>query len=178
VVAPLQKFGRPIADVVHAGPYVGFQQAFDPLLTPGARNYWKSHNFKELSDVAIDTMIEYATKLPTPLSEIFVASLGGAVNRVPIGATAYPHRDTSFILNVHTRWEDPSTDSRCIDWARKFSDDMGRFATGGVYVNFISEGEQRVPNAFGENYQRLAKVKKAYDPDNFFRTNQNIKPSA
>lgn len=177
-VAPLQMFGRPIADVVHAGPYVGFQQTFDPLLTPGARNYWKSHNFKELSDGAIDTMIEYAAKLPTPLSEIFVASLGGAVNRVPIGATAYPHRDANFILNVHTRWEDPSMDSRCVDWARKFADDTGRFATGGVYVNFISDGEQRVPNAFGENYQRLAKVKKAYDPDNFFRTNQNIKPSA
>jgi FAD/FMN-containing dehydrogenase len=178
LLEPLRKFGRPIADVVGPAPLAGFQQAFDPLLTPGARNYWKSHNFKELPDGAMETIIEYASKLPTPLSEIFVGHLGGAVNRIPRGATAYPHRDTIFVLNVHTRWEDKGHDTMCVEWARKFADATARFATGGVYVNFISEGEQRVPAAFGENYQRLEKVKKAYDPDNFFRVNQNIKPGA
>jgi hypothetical protein len=80
-------------------------------------------------------------------------------------------------MNVHTRWEDKGMDTRCVAWAREFADAAGKFATGGVYVNFISEGEQRVANAFGENSGRLAKVKKVYDPDNFFRTNQNILPA-
>ena len=178
ILEPLRKFGQPIADVVGPSALAGFQQAFDPLLTPGARNYWKSHNFTELPDGAIDTIIDYAAQLPTPLSEIFVGHLGGAVNRVPKDATAYPHRDAIFILNVHTRWEDKGLDAKCVDWARKFFDASAQFATGGVYVNFISEGEERVRAAFGGNYERLAKLKKKYDPSNFFRTNQNVNPIA
>ena len=81
IVEPLRKFGQPIADVVGPTPFAGFQQAFDPLLTPGARNYWKSHNFRELPDEAIDMIIDAASKLPSPLSEIFIGNLGGAVNR-------------------------------------------------------------------------------------------------
>jgi FAD/FMN-containing dehydrogenase len=174
---PLRKFGEPIADVVAPSPFTGFQQAFDPLLTPGARNYWKSHNFASLSDGALSTFIEYAGKLPTDQSEIFIAHLGGAVNRVPKDSTAYPHRDANFVMNVHTRWEDPALDGQCVGWARKFFDETAQYATGGVYVNFISEGEERVTNAFGSNYERLAKLKRKYDPTNFFKTNQNIKPA-
>ena len=178
ILEPVRRFGQPIADVIGPAPFEGFQQAFDPLLTPGARNYWKSHNFTELSDGAIDTIIEYAGKLPTPLSEIFIGQLGGATNRVAPNATAYPHRDANFVMNVHTRWEDKGLDTKCVDWARKFFDVSAQYATGGVYVNFISEGEERVPNAFGVNYERLGKLKKKYDPNNFFRTNQNIQPIA
>lgn len=177
LIAPLRKFGQPVGEHVGVMPFETWQQAFDPLLTPGARNYWKSHNFTELSDGAIDAMLEYAGKLPTPLSEIFVGHLGGAVNRVKPDATAYPHRDTEFIMNVHTRWEDHTQDAMCVDWARKFFDVTAQYATGGVYVNFISDGEQRVANAFGKNYDRLAALKKKYDPENVFRTNQNVKPS-
>lgn len=177
LLEPLRKFGEPIADVVGPTPFTGFQQAFDPLLTPGARNYWKSHNFAELTDEAIDTITGYVGELPSPLSEIFIGNLGGAVNRVPVNATAYPHRDPNFVMNVHTRWEDKGSDKECIDWARKLFEATARFATGGVYVNFISEGEDLVPSAFGANYQRLAEIKKKYDPDNFFRINQNIKPA-
>ena len=177
VLEPLRKFGQPIADVVGPTPFVGFQQAFDPLLTPGARNYWKSHNFTELPDGVIDTLIDYAGKLPTPLSEIFLGQLGGAINRVPKDATAYPHRDANFVMNVHTRWEDKMLDGACVDWSRKIFDALTRYATGGVYVNFISEGEERVASAFGSNHERLAKLKKKFDPANFFRTNQNIRPA-
>ncbi len=177
LLEPLRKFGQPIADVVGPTPFTGFQQAFDPLLTPGFRNYWKSHNFTKLDDELLDTIINYAGQLPSPLSEIFVGNLGGAVNRVAVNATAYPHRDPNFILNVHTRWEDKGSDAKCIDWARKFFDATASFATGGVYVNFISEGDERVPSAFGTNYQRLAELKKKYDPENFLRTNQNIMPA-
>jgi FAD/FMN-containing dehydrogenase len=174
----LRKFGNPIADVVSPHPFAGWQQAFDPLLTKGARNYWKSNNFTGLSDDLIDILVEYSGKLPSPMSEIFIAQLGGAINRVAPDATAYPHRNANFVMNVHTRWEDASMDKQCIDWAKKLSDKTTPFSTGGVYVNFISEGEERVAGAFGSNYDKLAQVKRKYDPDNFFRVNQNIKPEA
>ena len=176
ILEPLRRFGNPIADVIGPAPYAAWQQAFDPLLTPGVRNYWKSHNFTELSDGLTDTLIEYASKLPSPLSEIFVGQLGGAINRVAPDATAYPHRNANFVMNVHTRWENNSDDAMCIDWARKLFDKTAPYSTGGVYVNFISEGEERVGAAFGSNYGRLAKIKSKYDPDNFFRINQNILP--
>jgi FAD/FMN-containing dehydrogenase len=176
--ASLRSFGKPIADVVGPHPFAGWQQAFDPLLTPGARNYWKSHNFSAMTDDALDTILDYAGRLPSPSSEIFVGQLGGAVNRVASDATAYPHRDAEFVMNVHTRWEDPKDDRSCVSWARTFFDATAPFATGGVYVNFISEDEDRVRDAYGSNYERLAKVKKRYDPDNLFRVNQNVAPAA
>jgi FAD/FMN-containing dehydrogenase len=177
LLRPLREYGDPIADVVMPHPYAGFQQAFDPLLTPGARNYWKSHNFSELSDGAIETILEYVGRLPTPHCEIFVAQLGGAASRIAADATAYPHRDAAFVLNVHTRWEDAAQDEECVAWAREFADATTPLATGGVYVNFISEGEERVQAAYGANYDRLVELKNKYDPTNLFSLNQNIKPT-
>jgi len=177
-VRPLREFGRPIADVVGQQPFAGYQKAFDPLLAPGARNYWKSHNFSEMTDAAIDAILDHAARLPSPQSEIFVAHLGGAANRVPTGATAYPHRNTEFVMNVHTRWDDPKDDESCVAWARAFFEATAPFSNGGVYVNFISEGEERVAAAYGENHERLARVKKRYDPENLFRVNQNVAPAA
>jgi hypothetical protein len=174
---PLRGFGKPIADVVGPSPFAGWEQAFDPLLTKGARNYWKSHNFASLADGALEAILDYAGRLPSPQSEIFVAHLGGAVNRVAADATAYPHRDANFVLNVHTRWEAPADDQRCIAWAREFFDKTAPFATGGVYVNFISEGEERVRAAYGPNYDRLARLKRRYDPTNLFSVNQNVAPA-
>lgn len=176
VFEPLRRFGNPIADVIGPVPFAVWQQVFDPLLTPGVRNYWKSNNFTELSNELIDTLIEYTDNLPSPLCEIFLGNLGGAINRVAADATAYPHRNTNFVMNVHARWEDTSMDSMCIDWARKLFDRTSPYSTGGVYVNFISEGDDRVEAAFGPNFEKLAKIKQKYDPDNFFRINQNIKP--
>jgi FAD/FMN-containing dehydrogenase len=177
--APLRAVGKPIADVVGPAPFSGWQAAFDPLLTPGARNYWKSHDFIELSDGAFEVMQDNVRSLPTPECEIFIGSLGGAVNRVPAGATAYPHRDVKFVMNVHTRWRAPADDARCIAWARKLFDDMTPHATGGVYVNFMPEDETaRVrTGAYGANYERLAKLKAKYDPSNLFRMNQNVAPA-
>ena len=178
-VAPLRALGQPIADVVGPTPFVAWQQAFDPLLTPGQRNYWKSHDFVELGDEAIDVMIAYLGRLPSPDCEILVAQLGGAVNRVPAAATAYPHRDVNFVMNVHTRWGEASQDQACIGWARELFDRMAPHATGGVYVNFMPEDEaQRVSRgAYGPNYERLSKLKAEYDPGNLFRRNQNITPA-
>ena len=170
--------GKPIADVISPHPFVGWQTAFDPLLTPGARNYWKSHDFAELSDSTIGIIIDYAGNLPTPECEIFVAQLGGAMGRVPKDAMAYPHRDTQFILNVHTRWREPEQDAECIQWARDFFNATAPHATGGVYVNFMPEDEaDRVKGAYGANFKRLAALKAKYDPTNLFRLNQNIQPA-
>jgi len=177
--APLRALGKPIADVVGPTPFAGWQQAFDPLLTPGRRNYWKSHDFVDLGDAAIDLLVASVGRLPSPECEIFIGHLGGAVNRVPAASTAYPHRDVNFVMNVHTRWGDASQDQACIGWTRELFDRMAPHATGGVYVNFMPEDEaQRVSRgAYGPNYERLSKLKARYDPDNLFRQNQNIAPA-
>ncbi|MFT2010705.1 FAD-dependent oxidoreductase [Pontibacter sp. 13R65] len=179
VLDPLRGFGNPIADVVGSHPYLVWQQAFDPLLTAGARNYWKSHNFAELTDEAIDTLLSYAHQLPSPHSEIFIAQVGGQMGRVRKEETAFPHRDAKFILNVHGRWETTLEDEVCLDWARSLFKATIPFSTGGVYVNFLSyEETNRTQAAYGSNYDRLVEVKAKYDYQNFFRTNQNIVPTA
>jgi FAD/FMN-containing dehydrogenase len=179
VIAPMRTFGQPVGEHVGAMPFTAFQQAFDPLLTPGARNYWKSHNFESLSDDAIGTVLRYASNLPSEHSEIFIASLGGAINRVPAEATAYAHRNVEYVMNVHTRWENQEADEQCIGWAREFFDATAPFATGGVYVNFMPEDEtERTAHAYGPNLERLVRVKEKYDPENRFRRNQNIVPAS
>ena len=178
--APLRALGQPIADVVSPHAFAAWQTAFDPLLTPGARNYWKSHDFTALTDEVVEILLDYAGRLPSPECEIFVGHLGGAVNRVPIEATAYPHRNVEFVLNVHTRWTDPAQDRTCVGWAREFFDATAPYATGGVYVNFMPDDEvDRIQSgAYGASYARLARVKAKYDPGNLFRLNQNIRPAA
>jgi FAD/FMN-containing dehydrogenase len=158
-------------------PYTAWQQAFDPLLIPGARNYWKSHNLSELKDGFFDAIVHCAADLPSPHCEIFVAQLGGQVARVPADATAFGNRDSNFVMNVHGRWDSPAEDQAGIAWAREVYRATLPFATGGAYANFLTADEpDRVKSAFGGNYVRLAQVKKAYDPRNIFRMNQNIRP--
>ena len=178
VAQPLRKFGHPIADVVAPNPFAGWQTVLDPLLTPGMRNYWKSHDFLELGDGLIDVLISHARSIPDPQTEIAFAQLGGAVSRVPANATAYTHRDAQFVLNVHGRWADAAKDKACIAWARQLFDAAAPFATGGAYVNFLTQEEQeRVRAVYGSNYPRLVALKKQYDPDNTFRMNHNIGPA-
>jgi hypothetical protein len=175
----LRSLGQPIADVISPHPFTGWQAAFDPLLTPGARNYWKSHNFMELSDGLLDVLVQSVERLPTPECELFIAQMGGATSRVADAETAYPHRATRFVVNVHTRWRDQVQDRACIAWARDLFDAAASYATGGVYVNFMPEDEQgRVKGAFGASYDRLAMLKKKYDPGNLFRMNMNVRPAA
>ncbi|HEX4824345.1 MAG TPA: FAD-binding oxidoreductase [Candidatus Polarisedimenticolaceae bacterium] len=178
-VAPFQAIGKPIADVVGPSPYAGWQTAFDPLLTPGERNYWKSHDFTALTDEALDAMLTAVKTLPTPACEIFLASMGGAINRVAADATAYPHRSVEFIMNVHVRWSDAKDDARCVAWGRGVYETMAPFATGGVYVNFMpgDEAARVRGGAYGPNYERLARLKTKYDPKNLFRLNQNVAPA-
>ena len=178
LIKPLRKFGTPLGEHVGVQPYVAWQQAFDPLLTAGARNYWKSHNFSTLKDGLLDAVIAYVGKLPSPQCEIFFGAIGGATTRPAPDSAAYAHRDAKFVMNVHGRWEDPADDKLCIGWARDYFNASAPFASGGVYVNFLTADEgDRVRSAYGPNYDRLAQVKRKYDPDNLFCTNQNIKPA-
>ena len=177
-MAGLRALGNPIVDVISPHPFIGWQAAFDPLLTPGERNYWKSHDFVGLPDGAINELLEAIKNLPDPQSEVFIAHVGGAMARVPATETAYPERSAHFIMNVHTRWSTADKDAECIGWARKLFDDMRPYSTGSAYVNFMPEDEvDRVGNVYGANMQRLSEIKARYDPDNFFCCNHNIPPA-
>jgi FAD/FMN-containing dehydrogenase len=177
LIAPLRAFGDAHGEHLGAQPYVAWQKAFDPLLTPGARNYWKSHNFTQLADGALDSIIEFAGKLPSPQCEIFIGLIAGAPNRIAPDAMAYGHRDAKFVLNVHGRWDEAKDDPKCMSWAREFFKASAPYASAGAYVNFMTAEEgDRVVAAYGSNYDRLVQIKKRYDPDNIFHLNQNIKP--
>jgi FAD/FMN-containing dehydrogenase len=182
-VAPMLEqvrgFGQPIGEHVGAMPYTAWQKIFDPLLAPGARNYWKSHNFTHLSDEALDVVLRYAASVPTPHCEIFLGLIGGKANARPPDATAYPHRNVQFAMNVHGRWTDPADDSKVITWAREFFGAAAAYAAGSVYINFLTQDEgSRIHEAYGPNYARLLEIKQCYDPDNLFRFNHNIRPDA
>ncbi|MFM0057300.1 FAD-binding oxidoreductase [Paraburkholderia phytofirmans] len=175
----VRAFGTPLGEHLGPMPYAMWQQAFDPLLTPGARNYWKSHNLIDIPDGLIDALLNAIDNLPSPQCEIFFGQIGEQTQSVPVEATAYSSRDTVYAMNVHGRWDDASDDERCVGWARAFFDAAAPFALGSVYVNFMTEEEGgRVADAYGPNYERLVAVKTRYDPRNLFRHNQNIRPSA
>jgi FAD/FMN-containing dehydrogenase len=178
LIAPLRRVGTPVGEHVGVQPYVAWQQAFDPLLTTGARNYWKSHNFTTLPDGLFDVVVGYVETLPSPQCEIFFGALGGATARPAPDSAAYAHRDATFVMNFHGRWANPADDPRCIGWAREFFQAAAPFASGGAYVNFLTADEgDRVRAAYGPNYARLTRVKRTYDPANLFRMNQNIAPA-
>lgn len=175
----VRSFGQPYGEHLSPMPYTAWQKAFDPLLAPGARNYWKSHNFATLSDGLLDAAMAALARLPSPQCEIFFGQIGAATARVPAGATAYGNRDANYVMNVHARWDDPSEDTRCTEWARAYFEAAAPFALGSVYVNFLTQDEHaRVRAAYGSNYERLVAAKTRYDPNNVFRHNQNIKPLA
>jgi FAD/FMN-containing dehydrogenase len=178
LLEPLRRFGTPVGEHVGVQPYTAWQQAFDPLLAPGARNYWKSHNFTKLEDGLFDAVIAAIQTLPSPQCEIFFGTIGGATARPAPDSAAYAHRDAKYAMNVHGRWDDPADDARVIAWARDFFKASAPYASGGVYVNFLTADEgDRVRAAYGPNYERLAQAKRTYDPDNLFCINQNIQPA-
>jgi FAD/FMN-containing dehydrogenase len=178
-IEPFRKLGSVLGEFVGMQPYAEWQKAFDPLLAPGARNYWKSHNFVELSDGAIDVAVKYVETLPSPQCEIFFGLMGGATARPRPDATAYGHRDAIYVCNVHGRWDHVQDDHKCIEWARGFFHEAAPYASGGVYVNFLTDDEpDRIKSAYGPGYERLVAIKQKYDPDNLFRMNQNIRPRA
>ena len=177
--APVLEFGNALGSHLGPTPYAGFQTAFDPLLAPGARNYWKSHNFSRLDDAALDLMLAAAGSLPGPECEIFIAQLGGAMGRIAAADTPFVGRDARYIMNVHGRWSAPADDAKVRDWARRTFTQLAPHATGNGYVNFLSEDEgERVAASYGRNHARLQQIKQRFDPENMLRLNINIEPAA
>ena len=178
VIQPLRDFGEPIADMVGPTPYVEHQQSSDELYQERHRNYWKSHFFDELTDEAIDTIVEHADPLPTPFTTVFFEWMGGAIARADSDATAFPHRDATVSFTVAPKWTDPSDDERMIEWAREFFEATASYTSDDVYVNYLSEDEQnRAKAAYGDHYERLRALKNEWDPKNLFSVNQNITPT-
>ena len=178
ILKPLREFGHPIADVIGPQPFAAWQTILDPLLTPGMRNYWKSHDFLDIDDGLIDVLVDFARRLPDPNTEIAFAQLGGAISRLTNADSAYARREAQYLVNLHGRWADQASDAACIAWARELFNAAAPFSTGSVYVNFLSaDDESRVRSAYGANYDRLVALKNKYDPTNLFQVNQNIRPT-
>ncbi|MBU0946721.1 MAG: FAD-binding oxidoreductase [Proteobacteria bacterium] len=178
LIKPLREITESHGEAIGMNPWLGWQSGFDALNKHGARNYWKSHHLRAFPDDCIDKIIDFAGKMPTDECEVFIPHMEGVPSRVPTNETAFSHRGTPFVLNIHTRWQESSDDERCLAWARAFHQSTESFAQG-VYVNFLSdEGEDRVKEAYTkEVWERLVEVKNKYDPNNLFRMNQNVKPS-
>jgi len=180
VVRPLKQYGRPIVDLLEPKPYTALQSMFDPLVPHGWHRYWKAVEVPPLTDDAIDTLVEHSSAPTSPRSYTIVFQLGGALARVGEDETAFGQRDAAHNVNINAVWteEDPDAE-RHIAWARGFFDAMQPHAGGRVYLNFLGEeGGNRVRQAYGaQNHERLVELKRAYDPTNFFRMNQNISPT-
>lgn len=178
LMQPIRDFGETIGDGTGVLPWVGWQSAFDGLVDHGARNYWKSHHMKNLDDDCIDIILDYASKMPSDECEVFIPHMEGAPSRVDSGDTAFSHRSTPFVMNIHTRWRDAADDAKAMQWARGLFADTKPYSHG-VYVNFISDLDgNRAKEAYTpEVWDRLVKVKTKWDPDNLFRMNMNIKPN-
>ena len=172
----LRRIGEPIAEQVGAMQFVDWQQGFDPLLTEGARNYWKSHDVARFNEEAVSIVEDAVSNLPTDECEVFFGHVGGKVTRFAPQDTAWPNRESHFVVNVHTRWSETADDERCVRWARTLFKALEPHAMGTRYVNFIPEGDEmdEVENAFGSNLNRLRQVKEKFDPENLFRSNINL----
>jgi hypothetical protein len=179
MLRPVRSFGRPAADLVRPMAYAEIQRMFDPGFPSGRLNYWKSSFLRELSDEAIDTLIAQFAAVSSPFSAVALEPFGGAVGRVGIDETAFPHRRALYSLVIVGMWTDPEESATNIRWTRGFWNAMQPFASDAVYVNYLdADDADRVPAAYGAaTYQRLRLVKERYDPENFFRVNQNIGPA-
>jgi FAD/FMN-containing dehydrogenase len=178
-IAPLRQYGTPLIDGIKPTPFRTLQSMLDASARPGLQYYVKSEFLPPLDDALIDTIVEHASRITSPLSVIAGFHLGGAVSRVEEEATAYSHRDAAYSLIINCAWSDPVESDTHIQWTRAFWNALQPFSQGGAYVNFQShdEGEERVIATYGAaKYQRLAALKHKYDPLNFFRLNQNITP--
>jgi hypothetical protein len=177
ILKPLRAYGTPIQDQIAPRTYMEIQSAGDANFPRGRRYYWKAQFLRELSDPAIDVLLGSYASAP-PGSLLVLQHVGGAIARVPVTDTPYFNRDALYDCFPISIWNEPEEDALRISWARELWDAMRPFSTGGVYANNLGEeGIERVEAAYGENYTRLLALKNKYDPANFFRLNQNIKPT-
>jgi hypothetical protein len=177
LLAPLRRFGSPVADTVAPIPYVAMQTLFDAALPHGRLGYWKTGLTNRIDDAVIGATVEYASRVPSPHTIIIFAELHGAYSRIGKTDTAYYHRDMQYDLIALSVWTDPADTERNIRWTRDIFAAWEPHLAPAAYVNDLGdEGEERVRSAYGENYARLVALKAKYDPTDFFCLNQNIKP--
>ena len=184
VLQPLRDFGKerggaPLLDFSAVMPYVEVNQILDEDYPDGLRYYWKSLNLTRLDDEVIDRIVKHARRQPSPLSTVDLWHVGGAVRRAGMDESAFHGREAAFLLSPESNWESPEDDEANIAWLRDFVADMEAFSDGSRYLNFAGfqeEGDTMMRRSFGPQYQRLAALKRKYDPDNLFRLNQNIEP--
>jgi hypothetical protein len=183
LLKPLRTFGPPLIDQIGPIPYTAAQQLIDGFYPSGLQNYWKSSFLNKISDEAIDTMVDFCSRRPSPMCHGLIEhQLGGAVSRADRDATAFAHRDVEYSFMALGVCATPVEVEKCAQWARDFWAAMQPSSTGAVYVNYLGgesdEGPDRIKAAYGpEKYARLVALKNRYDPSNLFRLNQNIKPS-
>jgi FAD/FMN-containing dehydrogenase len=176
---------RPFHDVApvlaeHVGPmpYPALNGAFDALVPPGLQHYWKANFNKELTDDAITAHLEHGPKLPAVNSTVHIYPINGACHRVAADATAFAYRDATFATVIAGMWPDPAENEDNTAWVRDYYDATAPHSEEGGYINFMAEDDQdRIRANYRGNYDRLAEIKRAYDPDNLFRHNQNIAPA-
>lgn len=174
---PLRSFGSPIADMITEIPYIQLQSILDAAAPTGIRRYWKSGYFTDLSDELLDIVLHNLSIRPSPLSPVLFFHMRGAAAKIETSATAFGNRRDQWDSDIISQWLDAADDEKNISWTRKFWKEIEPL-TNGVYVNHLgTDDDPRIANAYGENFERLKKIKKRYDPDNFFRMNNNIKPA-
>ncbi len=181
VVRPLREYGPPMADMFQPMPYNAAQRMADFLWPPGLHSYWKSSYLTTLSDAAIDAIVDFFARVPSPRTVIVIEHNGdGAWDRVADTATAFGHRAWPYNFVVTSAWSDPNDAERNIAWTRALFDAMRPFAAQGAYVNYLGgdEGVAGLKAAYGAKLARLAALKAKFDPTNLFRMNQNIAPAS
>jgi FAD/FMN-containing dehydrogenase len=182
ITAPLRELGTPLFDMSGPTPFVGVQTGFDPLFPRGElRAYWKSQYLDELSDGAIETIAAKAGERPAPLTLMNVFAMGGAITRVGEEETAFATRKPPYMVSIDGMWSDAADDDANVAWVRDTWNAVKEYGTGEVYLNFTGRADEApdagVDSALGRNMARLAEIKAKYDPDNFFRVNDNIAPA-
>jgi len=178
VFKPIRRFKTPALDLVGPLPHPALQSMFDGLYPPGLQWYWKADFVRELSDEAIALHVKHGAQLPSMLSTTHLYPINGAASRVKNNATPWCYRDAVWAQVMVGVDPDPANKERISAWAKDYWTALHPYSAGGAYVNFMmDEGDDRIRATYGRNYDRLAKVKKRYDPTNLFRVNQNIKPA-
>ena len=178
ILEPIKAFGSPLLVGLHAMPFTVLQSAFDGLYPKGLQWYWRADFFDEISDVAIDVHREHFANSPTGHSTMHLYPIDGAASRPSSDATAFSYRDGGWAGVIVGVDPEPANAAAISSWAKDYWTDLHPTSAGGAYVNFLmaDEGEDRVRAAYRSNYERLARVKRHYDPQNAFHINQNIRP--
>jgi FAD/FMN-containing dehydrogenase len=179
LVAPLRTVGVPAVDLIGPMPYPAMNTLLDDAFPKGARNYWRSAFFKELSESVVGVLVDAFERVPSPMSGMLIEHFHGAVTRIDPTATAYPHREPGYNLVITGEWLDSTEDETNIAWVRSTFEALTPYMADAVYVNYLSADEpERVRAAYGPNWERLVALKRTWDPDNVFHLNQNIDPAA